>query len=151
MRAGVCATALLVLAAGCRTARVSAAPPPLEVASLALDFPVPDQGTLTFSVDVPANEQVTGVSWALAVRGFRFASGFDARPTVAATERPNVARLTVSTRLVYRHHGWRDGATFLDAEVDGAIVVRDGARELRFAGRKEVLSRGAPVFEAPGD
>ncbi len=145
----------LLLGAACRPLPAPAgrgpgrgADPPLPIASLAVDFPKRDEGTLSFSVPLPQGAPpARAVTWELFVRSRRFAAGVEGAPEVVSADGGVTVRVAVP--LTWRHLGWREGPTYLDVGVRGEVLAGDEATptRLRFEGRREVLAHGAPDFD----
>lgn len=141
---------LALLALGCRAhVRPSAQVEALPVATLALDFPKPEEGRLTFTVDVPAASlrTVSRVTWELWVGSLRFATGIEG-PTGGVPQSDGSLRVTVDAPLVYRHVTWVEGSAYLQVGLKAEVELSPpSVNALRFQTQRELLVRGKPVFD----
>ncbi|MBL8922170.1 MAG: hypothetical protein JNJ54_25195 [Myxococcaceae bacterium] len=139
----------LLAVAGCRRA-----PPPdtsaaLEVANLTLAFPREEQGDLFFEVQLPVEvRRVLSLRWELWLGARRFAEGVVMAPDISA-DAAGRRWARVEVPLVYRHLGFREGATWLDVGLRGDVLPfgADEGGRLGFKVRKEVLVTSAPQLE----
>lgn len=139
----------LLAVVGCRRAPPADASAQLEVANVTLAFPREEQGDLFFEVQLPREvARVISLRWELWLGQHRFAEGVVMAPEVTA-DGGGRRWARVEAPLVYRHLGWREGATWLDVGVRGDVQPfgADEGGRIGFKTRKQVLVTAAPLIE----
>lgn len=135
--------------AACRRAPLPDTAAALEVANLTLAFPKEEHGDLFFEVQLPVEvRRVLSLRWELWLGAHRFAEGVVMAPEIS-TDAAGRRWARVEAPLVYRHLGFRDGATWLDVGLRGDVQPfgADEGERLGFKVRKEVLVTAAPQLE----
>lgn len=135
--------------AACRRAPLPDTAAALEVANLTLAFPKEEHGDLFFEVQLPVEvRRVLSLRWELWLGAHRFAEGVVMAPEIS-TDAAGRRWARVEAPLVYRHLGFRDGATWLDVGLRGDVQPfgADEGGRLGFKVRKEVLVTAAPQLE----
>lgn len=115
----------------------------LPVTALAVEFPAPDVGQLSFSLPAPS-APVERVTWELFLDGARFAVGVEGAlaPTPAGG-------LEVRVPLAWRHLGWREGAAPLEVALQGTLETRGPRRRYGFRAKRDALVQGRPMLAEP--
>lgn len=144
------AWALVLLELGCRRVPLADTAPPLEVRIVSLSFPRPEEGELSFEVELPrALPRIGALRWELFLGGRRFAEGAAMNPEVKVDGSRRVLR--VEAPLVFRRLGWREGGSFLDVGLAGELQPPEGEQRWAFKGRTELLVNAAPIIDEPSE